>query len=1124
MKKYLSKLIYLIFLFSGINFLILSPNTYAGYLSDDDPSYDYCNRESGGLAGSPYIDGGGDNAIRTIWNVCGTRESQPKTNWCVLWLGSNNSDEAWYNFQVSTMHRIPATFYGMCTKSPNYATNVHITDTSGNRMPGLLINSSGRDWSANVARCEWGKQKECPTNGAYINLEKFKEYGAQMIRLDEYGREVWELEVILHRCHTNSNGTSNGSCGTQPQLIYVTYPAGSLSAISSASANNNSVTTGIVNSSAQVNASVLKVNSGASVNITFSHNLYSSSKKTEQTSWEVHRDFYMGLDGNSGPTSGKTAFIGLSDGKYIADTRTFNLNGTSYVSGGSYNVTFSQTGFYKFCESITADLLTTQACVSIQVGEGNCTGTECECYGTNCSGQRILCAQAGSDATRIYNSYQSSNSMRGTTTLGSWVRNMSLTNSYSTLQKRVYAKPTDTVNWCHAYYPGVQKAANSNVTHNNDDPEPDEGVYNSNTLYDHTFAGYSDWRNRFDITSSNVNPYYSYSASFSSGMSDPKEVQNKDRIELGQAGEILYEQISSDSPASAGTSNGVNHTWACHWEENCDICGESCEAETTSVDGSTSCSAYICEECYVDTCYHDNLFYSNYHGGTPTTETSHVYVPYNFTNTATVSIKNSYAYAGETITIRSSDITVHQKNNNTTQGTYATQVDSAKSKLIGYLSSSSGGSEIPDHGSSNICSAVSGRVKDGLCHELNSYTGETYNEDANMSGSTDELQFSGQSYNVYDAKAGDYYCVVVAVYPHTSGSDTNLSVKGNDKWYVSAPSCKIIAKRPSFQVWGGSVYSNKSIQTSIAQKNNLKSIYGYTITGKGNTTIFGSWAEQSIVANGIAKGIASGAATGNLSSAPYGGSKEGTGVNYCTYRVPLSFANYSKSTASGSICPSYQQTGNVGVNVKDVATDRDKIIDYWNTSNTQYSNKSDINPTVDYLGTTDINGNPVRYTEVSSTISQVNITGATIPKGITHIIRAAGSIMINGNLTYQSTTYRTQKDIPKLLIYSEKDITINCAVTRVDAILVAKGKVTTCNSTSYSSSNNSNQLTINGMVIADSMVLNRSYGAATGRNSSVPAEIVNYDTSAFVWGKGMADAEDFETLTTVYQHEIAPRY
>ena len=635
------------------------------------------------------------------------------------------------------------------------------------------------------------------------------------------------------------------------------------------------------------------------------------------------------------------------------------------------------------------------------------------------------------------------------------VRNTNLTNSYRNFQNAVYAKPNDTVNWCHAYYPGVQFAYNTTVTHENNHPEPTEGLWYSNTLNNHTFSAYSDWTNKFNIGSHNVSPYYSDSKSYTAGMADPKEVTNNDKIEPGQAGQTLWETITSGYPASVSAGSGEDHSWDCHWRCDSDICGEHCcashtECETTcsgegeSESCSTSCwsvcDAYCCNSCYVDTCYHSNQYFANSRSGTAS-DTSYVYVPYNFSNTAAVNISNSVTYAGETMTIGSSTVSVHTKYNNTTQGTYATQVDNAQAKLVGYLSSSSTGTAKLGYGSSDICSALP--YKNGSCDELNHYSGLTFNSSANVNGSTDTLGFAGQTYNVYDATAGDYYCVVVAVYPYTSGSDTNLNASGSNNWYISAPSCRVIAKRPSFQVWGGSVYSEKSIKTSVAAKNNIRSVYSYTPTGTRNTTVYGSWVEQSVLANGLVSGLASGAAMGDLSKAPWSGSKEGSNPNYCTYRVPLSIANYSK-TASESICPSYQQTGNA--ELPNAAVDRDALMSYWWVMDAGYIDKTSVNLATDYVETRSLQGNQIRYTEPVSTISQISIVAATIPKGITHVVRAAGDIRIDGNITYQNTTYTSQKEIPKLLIYSEGNITVACGVDRVDAIVIAEGQVRTCDS------------------------------------------------------------------------------
>ena len=72
-------------------------------------------------------------------------------------------------------------------------------------------------------------------------------------------------------------------------------------------------------------------------------------------------------------------------------------------------------------------------------------------------------------------------------------------------------------------------------------------------------------------------------------------------------------------------------------------------------------------------------------------------------------------------------------------------------------------------------------------------------------------------------------------------------------------------------------------------------------------------------------------------------------------------------------------------------------------------------------------------------------------------------------------------------------------------------------------SKRSNQLKINGAVIANKMIAGRTYGAATGVNSGTPAEIINYDTSLYLWGSSRSDVTKTGKLKVVYQTELAPR-
>lgn len=112
------------------------------------------------------------------------------------------------------------------------------------------------------------------------------------------------------------------------------------------------------------------------------------------------------------------------------------------------------------------------------------------------------------------------------------------------------------------------------------------------------------------------------------------------------------------------------------------------------------------------------------------------------------------------------------------------------------------------------------------------------------------------------------------------------------------------------------------------------------------------------------------------------------------------------------------------------------------------------------------------------------------------------------------------------MIYAEGDIAIECEVGEIDALLIAEGTVKTCgNSDNVNSRKNSNQLKIFGAVLANKLEANRTYGAATGANSVVPAEIINFDPSLYLWNKAAEDYDETVTggLEAVTVVEVAPR-
>ena len=104
----------------------------------------------------------------------------------------------------------------------------------------------------------------------------------------------------------------------------------------------------------------------------------------------------------------------------------------------------------------------------------------------------------------------------------------------------------------------------------------------------------------------------------------------------------------------------------------------------------------------------------------------------------------------------------------------------------------------------------------------------------------------------------------------------------------------------------------------------------------------------------------------------------------------------------------------------------------------------------------------------------------------------------------------------------------------VDAVLMAD-TVNTCKTenNNHDTQESANQLTVYGAIIANKLEANRTYGAATGVNSMIPAEIIDFDTTLYLWkglnegGEGTDGSNDTvsdNSVNTVYVRELAPRY
>ena len=242
-------------------------------------------------------------------------------------------------------------------------------------------------------------------------------------------------------------------------------------------------------------------------------------------------------------------------------------------------------------------------------------------------------------------------------------------------------------------------------------------------------------------------------------------------------------------------------------------------------------------------------------------------------------------------------------------------------------------------------------------------------------------------------------------------------------------------------------------------------------------------------------------------------------------------------------------------------SDREEILKYWMGDESWPVNVA-AGATIDLsrpenIGTEakSATGVTIRYVNTSGNIT---INASTIPKGVTYLVKSPKDVTIAGDIRYELGGYTSIQDIPKVVIYA-KNIDIQCNVEEVDAILITdsgesgnRGKVNTCSDAqtanedssveeqfaAWNDAKRSRQLKIFGAAITDELYMERTYGAAAWNKvygaysaanypkgtDGIPAEIFDYDSTLLMWSEYMAGAAETDTLNTVYQHELAPRY
>lgn len=646
----------------------------------------------------------------------------------------------------------------------------------------------------------------------------------------------------------------------------------------------------------------------------------------------------------------------------------------------------------------------------------------------------------------------------------------------------VYAKPTDRIDFMGTYYPYVQQAYNVRSSYT-------DGVPNNGRTVGQMVSG---WNNAFSLDYESLLLKNKIGTrGVSSTLSET--VNDGYIIKVSDVGTetTAYAQTNSNN-ATKITPKSVSFSW-----------GGASVGTRATVDKSAI------------------------------NDTAIIRVPYNFivdTRVTSPTIeeagddpsKAKYIYAGEKTEIKF-EIDVKPKTNCETTsdcGEYATKVDEAEWKIIVYRwdGDAEDGSDGYGYGKdTNLCSyfGLSNNEKDCGYGYDQDRTG-TLNSMGDMNGKSGERKEA--TFYAQDLPAGTQICVASAVYPANSGSDTNWKDKeGNHKWRISDSKCYKIAKKPSLQAWGGNVYAGGNLNTGLSVKKYLIG-YNYSdsdsryIVSSSNLSekeayVFGSWGELGVIGSSIGDTFGSGAELGYSGFNPLVPNQhpsDGAGNNANAPRDP----GGGRSKTLLNSLKLFISSGKI------VENNKSSVVGHLINSAIGASEEQDI-----------------QYSNAS------NVGGMEIGAKQLYIVNGGSSVTINGNIIYDDNEsesgYKKLEDLPKVVIYSRGNILIDCSVTRIDAVLIAEGEVVTCGKDGTSldaiksginDRYNSEQLVVNGAIIAKKLIANRTYGAATGANSIVPAEIINFDPTLYLWGGRKTAGLDSEKLTITYQKELSPRY
>ncbi len=321
--------------------------------------------------------------------------------------------------------------------------------------------------------------------------------------------------------------------------------------------------------------------------------------------------------------------------------------------------------------------------------------------------------------------------------------------------------------------------------------------------------------------------------------------------------------------------------------------------------------------------------------------------------------------------------------------------------------------------------------------------------------------------------SGTQICYVLTIdKPTQAGSPVNR---------FSKPECvKVAHIHPYAQIWGGDL------------RVGIGFVEGFTDRGQGNKR-YGSWVEYGIFANGAVKNVAS------ASGLAEGASSQAEGASW----HKLTFANTS---GYGN----FNGPSNVDTNAKTVTELQNSV------------KGSPINSPSSFNFIDEGDGFLYQYNTSNGT-TDFNLGESRIKKGQSFILYApTRTVKITGDIKYDNGPYDNFKEIPQIVIIAD-NIKIDHDVTEINAWLVASdGYIDTCVDPQPSLRSCDKALRINGPVITENLILDRTYGAFNPTATDTAAETINLPATTHLWLQGLSF--DNRKARAAYSIELPPYF